>query len=378
MFYLGRRRRPNRADGTQVGDPITVSIVGLGAMGQSNLRHIRKSPNYMLIGVYDLRREVTIDVAGKFKAKPYESVEACINDPDTEAVFICTPHYLLAKLGSMVLEAGKHLLIEKPMAIDTVSADSMIELARERTFLVSVNYSRIFTDGVQLARRLFESGAVGDLIGVETRWSRYSRAGYYHGAHSPSPDDWRLDRRRAGGGMVMMTTCHAIHYVPHILGSRVTTAAAFIPPSVLSGDVEDTLQGILQFEGGETWAVLTSNSQRGVSVNDTTIWGTHGTIVLQSHQVRYYTTRIVDDKKPGVWHVEKQPSSEDHFFRWLHDTARSIRQSTPLEVSAESARDTIATITALYRSASSGTVVALDEKQPAERGDLRPVESPSV
>ncbi len=352
-----RRNRSETIEDLQLESPVRVAVIGLGAMGQRNLEHLKGSRNFRLVGVHDLRRSITEKTARKFRSKSYDSIDACVSDPDIEAIFVCTPHHLLASVGLRALRSDKHLLIEKPMAIDTKSADELIELGIERELVVSVNYSRIFSGSVSSARRLIALGAVGDLIGIETRWNGYKPPGYYHGVHSPSPDDWRLDRNRAGGGMVMMTTCHALHFVPYITGAKVTSAAAVFTRSAVAGDVEDTLQGVMQVDGGATWAVLTSSSQRGIGVNDTTIWGSSGTVVLQPDQIKYYSTRVIEGKRPGAWHEVKQHRYVNYFGRWLDDTAGAIRRRKDLEASPQRAWGTLAVIEALYQSASSGSVV---------------------
>ena len=356
MRLFSRRVRSGGVDAVHVEPPVRTAVIGLGAMGQRNVEHLKSSYNFDLIGVHDVSREITRKVAGKVGTKPYDSIDSCLSDSDTEAVFVCTPHHLLATIGLKALQANKHLLVEKPMAIDTRSADGLIKLGDELGLLVSVNYSRVFSDTVASARRLIECGAVGELIGVETRWNSYKATGYYYGVHSPNPDDWRRNRDKAGGGMVMMTTCHALQFVPYVTGIKAKTAAAFIPPPALVGEVEDTLQGILQLDCGASWAVLTSSSQRGVAINDTTIWGSNGTVVLKPDRVECYSTRVIEGKKPGAWHILKQHNSQSHFRLWLDDTAQAIRQRKALRVDPESARDTLAIIEALYLSASSGSL----------------------
>ena len=359
LRFLNRilSKKPEEA---RVEIPVQIAVIGLGAMGQRNLRHIKKSHNFRLVGVQDLRREVAETIARSSRVKAYDDIDSCLDDSESEAIFVCTPHHLLADMGLKVLESGKHLLIEKPMAMNTRSADTLIESSRERDLLISVNYSRVFTDALRSARHLIESGAVGNLIGVETRWNGYKSIGYYYGSRSPVPDDWRLNKSKSGGGMLMMTTCHALHYVPHITGARAETASALIPSSSpFLTDIEDTVQGILKFEDGAVWTILTSSSQRGTQINDTTIWGGNGTIVVNNDRVRYYSTRIINGKRPGIWHVNKTPDSEIYFDRWLDNTALAIRQGRPLEISPESARETLAVIEALYRSAGSRSLVTV-------------------
>ena len=348
--------------------PVKIAVIGLGAMGQTHLGHIKSSHNFQLIGVHDQRWEVTKRVADSSASKPYDQRRRLFGRPRHRGGFRM----------HAAPPAGRH----RPGGAPSGQAPARREAnghryevggrrhrtgRQKRGLVVSVNYSRVFTDAVGAARRLMEQGVVGELIGIETRWNGYKAPGYYHGAHSPTSDDWRIKKNKAGGGMVIMTTCHALHFVQHITGARVTSAAAVVPPSVVSLEVEDTLQGVMQLDCGASWAVLTSSSQRGIGVNDTTIWGGNGTIVLQTDRVRYYSTRIVEGRRPGAWHEIRERRSQDHFGRWLDDTARAIRREKDLEVSAESARDTLAVIGSLYQSARSGSSVDVSVRAQGDR-----------
>lgn len=355
-----RRKTKSDSDSYRAIEPISIAVVGLGAMGQRNIAHLLTSPSYRIAGVFDVNGQVGADVANRVGSRQYLSFEDVLAD-DVRAVFICTPHYLLADYGLRTLRAGKHLLIEKPMAITVGDADELIELSREKGLTLSVNYSRAYSQIIQEASRLISEGVVGEINSIDIRWSSYKTAGYYQGAHSPTPDDWRLLKSKSGGGMLIMTTCHALHFAAFLASATPLRAAANSQIREKGGDVEDMLHGLVSYSDGITCSISTSSNQRGSNINDTTIAGSNGTLVIGADQLSFYSTRVVSGSRPGKWHSQKFPGSEEHFDSWLADTAGAIDGANDLSVDTKIARDTLALIDALYSSASNGVITDVEQ-----------------
>ena len=355
------RRKSNRNSvGYRAKEPISIAVVGLGAMGQRNVAHLLASPSFQIEGVFDVNEKVGADVAGRIGSHQYASFEEVLAD-DVRSVFICTPHYLLAECGIRVLQTDKHLLLEKPMAIAVSDADQLLKLSSEKGMTLAVNYSRVYSEIIQEASRLMSEGVVGDINSVDIRWSSYKTAGYYRGAHSPTPDDWRLLKAKSGGGMLMMTTCHALHYAAYLTGVTAVRATAISQMTNHGGDVEHMLHGLVSYTADVTGSISTSSNQRGSNINDTTIAGSNGTLVVGADELSYYSTRVVSGKRPGKWHSQKFKGSEDHFDYWLADTAGAIDGRNDLSADPRIARDTLALIDALYSSASSGNVSDVEQ-----------------
>jgi len=243
-----------------IGNVITIAVVGLGAMGQRNVAHLMSSASYRISGVYDVNAEVGADVARRSNSQFYSSFEDVLAD-DVQAVFICTPHYLLADYGKRVLQAGKHLLIEKPMAIAVADADELLELAGDKNLKISINYSMAFTEIIQGAASLIAEGALGEIHTIDIRWSTFKNAGYYRGAHSPTPDDWRLMKAKSGGGMLIMTTCHAVHYAAYLAGVTPMRATGTSQMTTQGGDVEHMLHGLVSYSSGVSGSISTSSNK---------------------------------------------------------------------------------------------------------------------
>lgn len=359
MMLLSPRSKIS-SDRYRSDDPISIVVVGLGAMGQKNVAHLMKSPSYRIVGVFDVNKNVGSDVASRSESRQYSSFEEVIDD-DVQAIFVCTPHYLLAEYGMRVLEGGKHLLIEKPMAIAVSEADALIALSREKGLMLSVNYSMAYTEVIQNAASLISEGVVGFVNSIDIRWNNYKNAGYYQGVHSPTPDDWRLLKSKSGGGMLIMTTCHALHYSTFLTGLVPLRATAVTQITSQGGDVEHMLNGLVEYSSGVSGTISTSSNQRGSAINDTTIAGSNGTLVICADELKFYSTRIISGSRPGKWHSQKFKRSEVHFDKWLDDTARAIDCDGDLSVDPIIARNSLALIDALYQSARNNETVDVEQ-----------------
>ena len=358
-------------------EPVRIGVIGLGRAGQSNVKQILASSNFRLAGVFDLHADLAARTARVASTTLYRDVEACMEDESSEAVFVSVPHVHLPDIGKRVLEAGKHLLIEKPMAIDMRSAAMLTTMAEKRRLSIAVHYPRIFNNNVLTARRLVEIGAIGDLVSIETRLNAFKGPAYYHGSVGPSPSDWRSDRIKSGGGVLIMNGCHIIHAVQYITGAKVEWVFS-VPPRPLPGHVPDGIEGdfygLLGIEGGCVWTLSLSTVKYGVRSNAILICGRNGSISLQQEQIRYYSTRVVEGKKPGVWHrLRQRPANARQ--RWLDDVAQSIREGTSPRVNAENARRTVEVINALYASSTLNRIVAMEEIQKTASAEAREVGS---
>ena len=126
----------------------------------------------------------------------YTTYEDLLAHNDIEAVLISTPHFLHRDQAVTAARTGKHILIEKPMANTLEEAESIIAACEENKVLFTDNYSFRYLPKIQMARQLVEDGALGDITGVQMISHQFKDPGYWTGARSNSPDDWRASREK--------------------------------------------------------------------------------------------------------------------------------------------------------------------------------------
>lgn len=171
-------------------------------------------------------------------------LDGVLGRPDIDLALVCVRTDQAASLAHRVLLAGKHLLAEKPVGIDSSEIESLRSFAAQAGLVASVLYSRRAHPCAIAARRWVESGAIGPLLSLETRFLttqvRFRR-----------PDSWLFRRATSGGGILLWLGCHCLDLLHFITGDDVAEVGAKLAiRSDEAIDVEDTAALVLRFQSG--------------------------------------------------------------------------------------------------------------------------------
>ncbi|MCL2430137.1 MAG: Gfo/Idh/MocA family oxidoreductase [Alphaproteobacteria bacterium] len=142
---------------------LRLGVTGLGRAFTLMLPTLQQDERIKLVAAADPRREACARFAAEFGAHAYPTVEALCADPQVEVVYVATPHQLHAEHACAAAHAGKHLLVEKPMAIALAECEAMIRAARENGVHLMVGHSHSFDAPCRRARELIASGRFGRL-----------------------------------------------------------------------------------------------------------------------------------------------------------------------------------------------------------------------
>ncbi|WP_417599133.1 Gfo/Idh/MocA family protein [Pararhodobacter oceanensis] len=231
-----------------ISDPLRLGVVGLGRGFALSARAIAAHPGLRLVGAADPDEESCRAVQRAFGGRIYGDIAALAGDPDIEAIYICTPHHLHRDHALTALRAGKHVLVEKPMAVTLAEADAMIDAAQAGARQLIVGPSHSFDGPVRLAAEMIAAGAIGAVKMI----------------HALYATDFLYRPRRAeelagdlGGGAVLGQAIHQIDVVRRLAGvpaQRVTarTGGAWDP----ARRVEGAYAMLVDFDGG-IFATLT-------------------------------------------------------------------------------------------------------------------------
>lgn len=152
---------------------INVSVIGCGVWGSNHARVYNEASSINLQSVADLDKKRVEKVAEKYNVEGYTDIEKIINDKNVEAVSICTSTVTHANLALMAIEAGKHVLVEKPMTNTIAEAKQLIKAAEKHDVKLTVGFVERFNPAVQEAFKLIKEGQIGKIILAHT--SRVSR-----------------------------------------------------------------------------------------------------------------------------------------------------------------------------------------------------------
>jgi predicted dehydrogenase len=187
---------------------IHYGIIGAGKIGLKRASCLRAG---QLIGVHDSDRaqaEALVKATGHGRVIP--DATALIRDPAISAIIVATRHDSLAAHTQEAVEAGKHVLVEKPAARDAKELQPVIAAAREAGVVVRVGYNHRFHSAILQARSILDSGALGALMMVRARYGHGGRVGY--------ESEWRAQREISGGGELIDQGVHLIDLARIILG----------------------------------------------------------------------------------------------------------------------------------------------------------------
>ncbi|MGC5617239.1 Gfo/Idh/MocA family protein [Georgenia sp. Z1491] len=186
---------------TEQGTPLGVGIVGVGGIALSHMAALRTMTGARLVAVCDLDADRAAEVAHTERCAGYGSVDELLADDAVEAVIVCTPNMTHEALGLQVLTAGRHLLMEKPLALTPEGARRVAAEADARGLALAVGHSHRFTDQSLAIREVIDSGDIGT--------PRFVRVVMNGGWIWPGWQAWVLDPELSGG--------HSLHNGVHLI-----------------------------------------------------------------------------------------------------------------------------------------------------------------
>lgn len=141
-----------------------VAVIGVGGWGKNHARAYKEIESTELVAVCDVNAERAKSIARQYGIKAYTNSAKMLKNEDIEAVSVCTWSTMLAKEALKALNAGKHVLVEKPMAANTKQAKTLLETAEKNGLHLTVGFLMRFIPGLQHIRRAVEKKEIGELV----------------------------------------------------------------------------------------------------------------------------------------------------------------------------------------------------------------------
>jgi len=186
-----------------------VAIAGCGLIGQKRLRALGKGHELVIAADTNLERAEAL-VRQRDGALATDDWRKAVSHSSVDAVIVATTNQWLAPITLAAIQAGKHVLVEKPGAITPGELDPVLDAAKKTGRQVSVGFNHRFHPAMQKAREIFESGALGSLMFVRGRYGHGGRVGY--------DKEWRADPKISGGGELIDQGVHLIDLARWFLG----------------------------------------------------------------------------------------------------------------------------------------------------------------
>ena len=211
-------------------DTVRVGLVGLGYWGPNLARNFDDLPGVSLAWLCDSDQERRAAVAERFpEVRTTADLGELLDDPDLDAIVIATPVVTHHALSKQALEAGKHVFVEKPMALDGEGAEALVQLAEERDLVLMPGHLLLYHPGVRKLKELVDSGELGRVLVVYGNRQNLGQI--------------RKDENALGS-----LGAHDLSVILHLVGEEPTECHAH-GESIL-GEVEDVVFCYLKFPSG--------------------------------------------------------------------------------------------------------------------------------
>lgn len=346
------------------GGKFRFGLVGAGVIGPFHAEAIRDIPEAELTVVADTVPEKARKLAEQFGCDWTDDWRTLLEREDVDIVDICTPSGLHGEVAVPALEAGKHVVVEKPLEITLEKCDRIIEAARRNNRKVCVIFQSRFRPAYQKVKRAIEEGKFGRLVFGAAYVEWYRSQEYYDSG------DWRGTWALDGGGALMNQSIHYVDLLQWMMGPVDTVFAFCDTLAHVRIEVEDVAVAALRFKNGALGYIFgTTAMYPGLSAGIKVV-GENGTAVVDDGEITVWAFKGEEEevKKPaeekvavGAASATAGMTSEWH-RRQLEDFISALKEGREPLVNAEEGRKSVEIILAIYESARRGEPVRLPLK----------------
>lgn len=349
---------------------LKIGMVGAGNIANTHLDAYRRLENVEIAAICDINAERLKETADLFAIpKRYATEAEMLANEQLDAADVCVWNCNHAKCAIDALDAGLHVLCEKPMAYSVKEAEEMLEAAKRNNRLLMIGFVLRFDTESRIAKDFIDNGYMGDIY--------YSKATYLrrHG----SPGGWFSNKALSGGGPVIDLGVHVIDLTRNLMGNPkpisvfastsdllqdrkfLKTNVGWIPKDAKPDDpfnVEDFAVAMIKYEGGKTTLLETSYSLNGEDTTKKEFFGTKGGMKLDAEGLKIYT--VMNDFLADVTpHTNNYKYGKPMFDAEMAHFVDCVLNGTPCKAPAEDGVVIMKILEAIYESARTGHEVLL-------------------
>ena len=309
-----------------------MKVLNWGLIGAGDIVRKRIAPalneleNCNLAAVSRGRADLAEAFAAEFGVERwYGDWRDMLADDGVDAVYIASPVYLHAEHTIAAAEAGKHVLCEKPMAMDVAECDRMIAACETNNVRLGIAYYRRFYPVLERIRQALASGEIGRPVFAQINTFEYFNPGPDH------PRRWFVEKAKSGGGPMMDFGCHRLELLTDLFG-KVSRAESIVASVEFDREVEDTAAVLLKFESGPCASLVVTHAS--LEPQDTLdIFGTKGSVHIES-----LNTGEIRIKTSAGEKTEKHPPSPNFHTPLIEEFADAVIHGHEPRIGGETGR----------------------------------------
>ena len=347
-------------------------MIKIGVLGCGKIAQVRHIPEYadnkdaQIVGFYDINLERAKALAETYGGTAYETVEELLVNPEIDAVSICTANFAHAELTIAALNAGKHVLCEKPMAITLAECEAMVEAAKKNDKFLMIGHNQRLAKAHSVARKLIVDGLIGDIITFRTT---FGHGGPETWSVDPGKNTWFFDKSRAAMGAMADLGIHKTDLIQFLTGQRVvhtTARVTTLDKRDAKGNligVDDNAICIYEMSGGAFGTMTASWTHYGAEDNSTVLYGTKG--IMRIYDDPAISIKVIlNDGSKISYDVEAIQTNDNQTKSGVIDLwVECLVNGQIPEISGESALAAMRAVFASIESSETGKSVEIPENR---------------
>ena len=329
---------------------LRVAVIGCGSIAKNrHLGEYQNNPAVEIVAVCDIIEERAVKIAVQYEAIAYTSFEELLEAEEIDAVSVCLPNYLHAPVSIAALNAGCHVLCEKPMATSKEEAEAMIQAAKTNDKKLMIAHNQRFVPSHSKARDLIANGELGKIYSFRTAFG--------HGGpeqwSADGKDSWFFKKDQAFIGAMGDLGVHKADLLRYLLGEEFVEVAGFIETNAKENtDVDDNAVCILKSESGIIGTLAASWAYTAKEDNSTIIYGEHATLRIEDDPkysliIQYKNGEVVNYELGGIQSNAEGGQTTTHTINHFVD---SIVQDTEPLINGEEGMKSLEVILAALES----------------------------
>ncbi|MGE4272432.1 MAG: Gfo/Idh/MocA family protein [Desulfitobacterium sp.] len=324
------------------------AIIGCGRIAPKHAESILALEEAELVAVCDVVPEKAQAFADKYGAKPYLSYEEMIEKEEIDVVTIATESDLHAPIGITCAKAGKHVMVEKPMAMTLESADELIRTCHKAGVKLSVIHQNRYNKSIKLMRQALEEGRFGKLTHgqASVRWNRNDA--YY----SQAP--WRGTKLQ-DGGVLMNQSIHNIDLLQWTFGP-VESVFGYTRTALRKIEMEDVGVAVIKFKNGALGVIEAASTIYPKNIEETlNIFGETGSVMIGGiavNRVETWEFPDSDEEKQTIFAAQENDPPNVYGFghrEVIKDMIDAVREDRTPAIPGEEGRKALEIILAIYK-----------------------------
>ena len=339
---------------------LKIGIVGCGTIADIHAQAIHKSKNSELHSVFSRNEKNAKRCAEKYGVKWVTNWEHFISDSELNAVSVCTPSGNHLDYSVKAAEAGKHVIIEKPIEVTLGRATTLIEKCKQNHVKLAVIYQSRFVAEMQKLKTQLENRVIGDIFMADATVKWYRGQEYYDGGV------WRGTFKLDGGGVLINQAIHTIDLLQWFLGDVDTVYGKTGTFTHSNIEGEDNAVAVLRFKNGVLATLEASTSVVPAQSRKIEIHGTKGTVEIIDNEVKII---VGGESQNDNSETEKQTTGADSPLagfsiephkKQFEAIVAAINLNIEPPVSGSDSLKSLAIVLAVYESAKTGEAIKID------------------